>query len=75
MYLDDTMTPYFTPGLYWQQETASFHAPMSVLSDNQMPVPAVDPSGTPGVVMPGPVLLGQSQVQQPRVTPKYASRR
>ena len=46
-------------------------APVSRCSDNQMPVPAVDPRGVPGVVMPGALFRGQYQVAQPRALPKY----
>lgn len=63
---------WWTPGLYWVRipENGS-RSPVSVFSDNQMPVPAVDPRGRPGVVMPGPIMLGQTQVANPRVAPKY----
>lgn len=60
---------WWTPSVYF---TASReHAPVSVYSDNQMPVPAIDPRGRPGVVMPGPIMLGQTQVANPRVAPKF----
>jgi hypothetical protein len=62
------------PSLYWLDGPQE-HAPVSTLSDNQMPVPAIDPRGKPGVVMPGPVMLGQQQVTQPRAIPKYMNRR
>jgi hypothetical protein len=45
--------------------------PVSVYSDNQMPVPAVDPRGKPGVVMAGFMNRGQKQVPNVRVTPVY----
>lgn len=47
------------------------HAPVSILSDNQMPVPAVNPLLLPAVVMPGPVMQGQRQVRQPKIAPSY----
>lgn len=66
---------WWTPGVYFQRPQGQpFGPPVSVLSDNQMPVPAVDPRGVPGIVMPGPVMLGQNQVTQPRVAVKYADR-
>jgi len=58
------------PSVYYQRATE--RAPVSVQSDNQMPVPAIDPRGKPGVVMPGPVMLGQYQVANPHVAPKFA---
>ena len=86
MYQDDTLTPFFTPSLYWISGPQE-HSPVSVLSDNQMPVPATDPRltgsspgarGTStksyGVVMPGPIIGGQLQVANPHVAPKYANR-
>lgn len=65
--------PYWTPGVYYlcgPQE----HAPVSVRSDNQMPVPAGPSHGEPGVVMNGPVMLGQYQVSNPAVAPKFLNR-
>lgn len=63
---------WWTPGVYWVRATRNgSRAPVSVFSDNQMPVPAVDPRGRPGVVMPGPIMLGQTQVANPRVAPKF----
>ena len=61
--------------------------PVSVTSDNQMPVPAVDPRGTaapwtqgrspkPGQFWPTtrPLFLGQGQIGQPKVTTSFPSR-
>jgi hypothetical protein len=81
--LPSSLFSFWRPGFWYTDSTE--HAPVSVLSDNQMPVPAVDPRGLAGsggglgssrwaqeaVVMPGPVMLGQRQVRQPRVAPKY----
>ena len=64
---------WWLPGIYYSPEVWKPH--VSYFSDNQMPVPAIDPRGLPGVVMPGPVMLGQQQVNNPRVAPKYANRR
>ena len=70
---------WWTPSVYYTRLEQPYLngsvAPVSVLSDNQMPVPSVDPRGMPGVVMPGPVMLGQTQVGNPRVAPKFMNRR
>jgi hypothetical protein len=71
--LPSSVFSYWTPGIYYARPAS--RAPVSVLSDNQMPVPATDPRGKPGVVMPGPVLTGQRQVANPRVAPKYLNRK
>jgi len=65
---------FWTPGLYWYGPGGQSRAPVSVLSDNQMPVPAQNPLRLPAVVMPGPVILGQRQVSNPAVAPKYLRR-
>ena len=61
---------FFRPGVYYLCGP-QVHAPVSILSDNQMPVPAVNPLLLPAVVMPGPVMQGMYQVQQPKVAPRY----
>lgn len=60
---------WWTPSIYYVP--AVERAPVSRISDNQMPVPAVDPRGLPAVVMPGPMMMGQTQVSTPRLAPKY----
>ena len=65
--------PYWTPGVYYECGPLE-HAPVSVLSDNQMPVPAGNPQRQAAVVMGAPVFLGQTQVANPAVAPKYLSR-
>jgi hypothetical protein len=69
MYLDDTTTPYWLPSVYYVAGPQE-HPPVSVQSDNQMPVPAINPTGQPGIVMPGILMRGQRQVAQPRVSYK-----
>ena len=64
--------PFFRPSVYFVCGP-QVHAPVSVLSDNQMPVPATNPLLLPAVVMPGPVLTGQKQVRQPVVAPRYGN--
>jgi hypothetical protein len=39
-----------------------------------MPVPAIDPRGTPAVMSHRPVFLGQQQVAQPRAVTSYRNR-
>ena len=45
-----------------------------MLSDNQMPMPAATPTGTPAIALTRPVFLGQTQVQQPWVASSYPAR-
>lgn len=59
------------PSIYWVNSRE--RAPVSRRSDNQMPVPAIDPRGVPGIVMPGALFRGQYQVVQPKVAPKFAN--
>jgi hypothetical protein len=65
---------YWLPSVYYTYGRQP-HAPVSVLSDNQMPVPALSPTGLPAVMMTGPVVGGQQQVANPRVAPKFLQRR
>lgn len=67
--------PFFTPSLYWYGRATMSHSPVSILSDNQMPVPAQNPTRLPAVVMPGPIILGQKQVPNPAPAAKYTKRR
>lgn len=61
---------YWRPGIYYARPAS--RAPVSVLSDNQMPVPAVPYQARPSTeVAVKPVFLGQYQVQQPKVVPHY----
>jgi hypothetical protein len=63
------------PALYFQHGRLAGTPPVSVTSDNQMPVPAVDPRGKPAVMSRGPVFLGQQQVGQPKTIPSFPWRR
>lgn len=62
------------PSLYYYGRSAMTYAPVSVVSDNQMPVPAIDPRGAPAVMSRRPVFLGQSQVPGSNVAPSYKRR-
>lgn len=61
------------PGIFYQNNTTDppEHAPVSVLSDNQMPMPAVNPLGPPAVLMGRPRLGGQFQLSQRAVSPTF----
>jgi hypothetical protein len=63
------------PALYYQHGRLAGAPPVSVISDNQMPVPAVDPRGKPSVQFRGPVFLGQQQTGQPKAVPSFPWRR
>ena len=54
--------PWWLPALYYERGALE-HAPVSVRSDNQMPVPAVDPRGRAGIALRRPVWRGQRQVR------------
>jgi hypothetical protein len=62
------------PGIYYEAnspDAPAEHAPVSVFSDNQMPVPAVNPLGIPSVSMGRPRLGGQYQVRSRAAVPAY----
>jgi hypothetical protein len=59
------------PGVYYYGTDSVSRAPVSVISDNQMPMPAVDPMREPSIQLRRPTFLGQTQVQQPWVAPVY----
>jgi len=60
---------YWRPSIYIQFPRSRVN--VSVFSDNQMPVPAIDPRGLPAVAMPGPVMLNHFQVPNPRKAAKF----
>ena len=64
--------PAWFPSVYYETGPLE-HAPVSVLSDNQMPVPAVDPRGTPARLLRPAVFLGQTQVANPKVSAVFPS--
>jgi len=63
------------PGVYYQANATDppEHAPVSVLSDNQMPMPALSPLGLPSVSQGRPRLGGQYQVANRASVPAYPS--
>jgi len=72
---------FWRPSLYFTRSIGPW-GPVSTVSDNQMPVPAIDPRGRPAmwtlgqsplpVQRPAP-RLGQRQIRQPKVLPKWWS--
>lgn len=61
------------PQLYYEPVLSEGTLEVSIYSDNQMPVPAADPRGRAAVMARPPVFLGQSQLRQPRLLPKWAN--
>lgn len=59
------------PALYYQDGQDGARPSVSVCSDNQMPVPALNPSGKPAVMSRQPHFLGQQQVGWVNVTQSY----
>ena len=62
--------PVIFPALYYQQvpQNPDLSGPVSVVSDNMMPVPAKDPRGRPWIAATPPPRIGsQGQVTQPYV--------
>lgn len=59
------------PSLYYYGQRGMARAPVSVVSDNQMPVPAIDPRGKPAVMSQRPTFLGQRQVAWPKAAQQY----
>lgn len=57
----------------WYERHLSETPPVSVYSDNQMPVPANDPRGRAALMANRPQFLGQSQLRQPRALPKWSN--
>lgn len=58
------------PGVYYQPAPAA-PPDVSVYSDNQMPVPAATPTGTPAIMLRHPTFLGQRQVPAINQTPWF----
>lgn len=63
------------PGVYYQSNRADppEHFPGAVLSDNQMPMPAISPLGLPSVSMGRPRLGSQFQVANKASVPAFPS--
>jgi len=71
----DTRNVFF-PNLYFARPQRAFWPgagmPVSVQSDNLMPVPAVDPRGIPAVMAMPIVQRGQRQIRQPQAQPRWS---
>jgi hypothetical protein len=65
---------FFRPSIYYIFGRQAATPPVSVSSDNQMPVPAVDPRGVPFVASRRNRIAGQFQVANPVVAPRYRNR-
>ena len=61
------------PGIYYERpgDQGYEHAPVSVLSDNQMPLPAVNPLGPAAVMQGRPRIGGQYQIPNRATVPAY----
>ena len=66
---------FIRPSLYFLFGKQAMTPPVSVTSDNQMPVPAVSPFAQPFLAARRAVMLGQQQVVQPAVAAKYPNRK
>jgi hypothetical protein len=64
------------PNLYWARPQRGYWPgagmPVSVRSDNLMPVPAADPRGIPARLSMPIVQRGQSQIRQPQAMPRWS---
>ena len=63
--------PVIYPSLYYLYGPQAATPDVSWVSDNQMPIPAKDPRGTPAVMSIRPTFLGQRQVTQPSPTVRF----
>lgn len=68
----NTMPPVWYPQLYYERHLSEVPE-VSIYSDNQMPVPAMDPRGVAARMARPPQFLGQQQVTQARAMPKWAN--
>jgi len=68
---------HFFPNLYYARPQAAFWPgagqPVSVRSDNLMPVPAADPRGIPARLAVPITQRGQAQIRQPQALPTWPS--
>lgn len=65
----------FFPGVYYYgSDSMQTPGKISYLSDNQMPLPAIDPKGLPSVAQVRPTFQGQVQVKQPWVASNFPNR-
>lgn len=67
-----TMPAVWFPQLYYERALSELPE-VSIYSDNQMPVPAMDPRGVAARMARPPQFLGQAQVAQARAMPKWGN--
>lgn len=67
---------YFFPNLYWARRQRGYWPgagmPVSVQSDNLMPVPAADPRGIPSTLSIPITIRGQRQIVMPAQQPRWS---
>lgn len=64
-------TPFWRPGIYYQPITRDRVINCAIISDNQMPVPALPPNGKPAVMARKQPMLRQRQIGWPITLPNY----
>ena len=75
LHASDQAPEVWFPGVYYYgSDSMQTPGQVSYLSDNQMPMPAIDPRGLPSVAQVRPVFLGQTQVQEPWVASNFPNR-
>jgi hypothetical protein len=74
LHASDHSPEVWFPGIYYYGPDSVQHPPVSVQSDNQLPMPAIDPKGLPTVAQVRPTFLRQNPVPQPASLPAYGSR-
>jgi hypothetical protein len=68
----NTMPPVWYPQLYYERGLSETPE-VSIYSDNQLPVPAMDPRGVAARMARPPQFLGQAQVTQSKAMPKWSN--
>jgi hypothetical protein len=68
----NTMPPVWYPQLYYERRLSEVPE-VSIYSDNQLPVPAMDPRGVAARMARPPQFLGQAQLVQAKALPKWAN--
>lgn len=63
---------YWRPSVYYLADRPT--VPVSVYSDNQMPMPALGPDGKPAIAFVRPVFLNQTQIGNAKRITKYPNR-
>ena len=75
LHASDQAPDVFFPGVYYYgPDSMQIPGKISYLSDNQMPLPAIDPKGLPSVAQVRPTFQGETQVKQPWVASNFPNR-